>query len=184
MGAEFDALYISMVDTKTAGFYEGMKDLIESTPPDVKLGALTNAAVAYAEAVLSANGVRERFAVVHGADDVPKPKPAPDGILQCLDELRVRAHEAVYIGDSPSDGRAALSAGCASVAVTWGANSPQNLAGFFDTMVHSVESLGLALFPSTSSPTSPCRQVECARWCAIGEKHAFVAPLLVFPRTC
>ena len=32
MGAELDALYICMVDAKTAGFYEGIEDLIESSP--------------------------------------------------------------------------------------------------------------------------------------------------------
>ncbi len=69
------------------------------------------------EAVLHANDVRSRFCVVHGADDVPAAKPAPDGILQCLREMNVHPHEAVYIGDSPSDGRAAAAAGCASVAV-------------------------------------------------------------------
>ena len=79
---------------------------------DVKLGALTNAAVAYAETVLNPNGLRGRFAVVHGVDDVAKPKSAPDAIIQCLEEMRVDAREAVYIGGSPPDGRAALSAGC------------------------------------------------------------------------
>jgi phosphoglycolate phosphatase-like HAD superfamily hydrolase len=66
--------------------------------------------------VLHANDVRSRFCCVHGADDVPAAKPSPEGILQCLREMNVRPHEAVYIGDSPSDGRAALAAGCASVA--------------------------------------------------------------------
>ena len=141
LGAEFDQLYINLVDSKTAGFYSGMKALIQAIPADVQVGALTNAAVAYAEAVLQANGVRELFSAVHGADDVPKPKPAPDGILQCLSEMGVKPSEAVYIGDSPSDGRAALAAGCASVAVSWGANTPESLAGSFDTIVHSVSSL-------------------------------------------
>ena len=77
----------------------------------MKLGALTNAAVAYAETVLNPNGLRGRFAVVHGVVIVAKPKSAPDGIIQCLEEMRV-ARKAVYIGGSPPDGRAALSAGC------------------------------------------------------------------------
>ena len=84
LGQEFDDLYIGLVDPakQNAGFYPGIYDFINSIPADVKVGALTNAAVAYAEAVLQANGVRERFSVVHGADSVRKPKPAPDGLLQ------------------------------------------------------------------------------------------------------
>jgi len=154
LGAEFDALYIGMVDTATAGFFPGIHELLSRAPPDVKIGALTNAAVAYAEAVLHANGVRSRFCSVHGADDVPAAKPAPDGILQCLREMGVSPHEAVYIGDSPSDGRAALAAGCASVGVTWGANSPPALVGAFDTMVHSVASLSDVLFPESAAAAS------------------------------
>ena len=147
LGQEFDELYISLVDETTAGFYPGIKELIDGLPGDVKIGALTNAAVAYAEAVLKANGVRARFAAVHGADDVPRPKPAPDGLLQCLREMEVDPGDAVYIGDSPSDGQAALQAGCASVAVPWGANKPEALVGFFDTIVHSVPSLADVLTP-------------------------------------
>ena len=57
MGAELDALYICMVDAKTAGFYEGI-EFGRELALDVKLGALTNAAVAYAEAVLNSYGLR------------------------------------------------------------------------------------------------------------------------------
>ena len=111
LGREFDQLYIGLVDETTAGFYPGVHELVASIPPHVKIGALTNAACEYAEAVLRANGVRERFEVVHGADDVPAPKPKPDGLLLCCYELGVEPCDAVYIGDSPSDGRAAQSAG-------------------------------------------------------------------------
>jgi len=39
------------------------------------------------------------------------------------------------------------------VAVTWGANSPQALVGSFDTIVHSVSSLGEVLFPEATADT-------------------------------
>ena len=55
LGAEFDALYIGMVDAKTAGFYPGMHELIRRAPSDVKIGALTNAAVAYAVEILKSH---------------------------------------------------------------------------------------------------------------------------------
>ena len=37
--------------------------------------------------------------------------------------------------------------------MTWGANSPQALVGSFDTIVHSVSSLGEVLFPEATANT-------------------------------
>ncbi|KAJ1492120.1 HAD-like domain-containing protein [Baffinella frigidus] len=112
LGGKFDEMYIALVvDEQTAGFYPGIAQLIADVPPDVQLGALTNAAVAYAEAVLSANNVRQRFTVVHGADSVPRPKPYPDGLRVTLDEMGVSNTDAVYVGDAPSDAMAAARAG-------------------------------------------------------------------------
>jgi hypothetical protein len=42
LGAEFDALYIGMVDAKTAGFYPGMHELIRRVPSDVKIGKIVH----------------------------------------------------------------------------------------------------------------------------------------------
>lgn len=58
------------------------------------------------------------------ADDVVRPKPAPDGILLALDQLNVmeeRRPFAVYIGDTVHDMQAARDAGVIGIAVTWGA---------------------------------------------------------------
>lgn len=48
LGAEFDELYISLVDTKIAGLYPGIKELLDDLyykRKDILIGALTNAAV-------------------------------------------------------------------------------------------------------------------------------------------
>lgn len=50
------------------------------------------------------------FEVVVGILDVPRPKPAPDMLLHCLDRLDVGAHAAAYVGDSPGDRAAAEAA--------------------------------------------------------------------------
>lgn len=89
-----------------------MDKLLCSLPGHIKLGALTNACVAYAEEVLRVNdNVKERFQAIHGADSVPAPKPMPDGLLMCCKELGLEPSECVYIGDSPSDAVAAQAAG-------------------------------------------------------------------------
>ncbi|KAG8457058.1 hypothetical protein KFE25_004369 [Diacronema lutheri] len=130
LGGAFDALYISKA-------------------------VLTNAAVAYAEAVLAAHGLRELFAVVHGADSVRAPKPRPDGLAQCVRELRdaglLRAPAGscagVYIGDSPSDGEAARRAGLATLGVCWGSHPAASLAAcaHFDALCATEAELDAAL---------------------------------------
>lgn len=130
LGNEFDNLYVDLVSKETAGFYPGIMTIIEELPSDIKLGALTNACVAYAHAVLKSNcdsDTRARFVTVNGADNVPAPKPNPDGILKCCEEMGLDPMECVYIGDSPSDGKAAHNAGMASIGVLWGSNSKEKL---------------------------------------------------------
>lgn len=69
-------------------------------------------------------GIADYADVVITADDVARPKPAPDGLLKALNCLHV-PHElrpfAVYIGDTVHDIQAAQAAGIRPIAVTWGA---------------------------------------------------------------
>ena len=55
------------------------------------------------------------------------------------------AADCVYIGDSPSDGRAAAAAGMPSIGVTWGANGEEALRPHFDELAADVEELISAL---------------------------------------
>jgi pyrophosphatase PpaX len=60
------------------------------------------------------------FDVVITADDTERHKPAPDPILAAVARLDASPTEAVYVGDSPFDVRAAKAAGVYAVAVGWG----------------------------------------------------------------
>jgi len=123
---------VALVDTTTAAFYPGIAEILQRLPSNVQLGALTNACVAYAHAVLKVNSVGDeelyqRFGSVQGADSVPNPKPSPDGLLQVCAELKVTPSDCVYVGDSSSDGGAAHNAGMPSIGVLWGSNSEEKL---------------------------------------------------------
>lgn len=52
--------------------------------------------------------------------DVKEKKPHPEGLLLCLERLKIAAHEAVYVGDSPEDVAMARAAGVYSIAVPGG----------------------------------------------------------------
>jgi phosphoglycolate phosphatase-like HAD superfamily hydrolase len=151
LAAEFDELYVGLVTTETAGFFPGIRGVLEritSYPSTVtKVGCLTNACVAYAHAVLEANDDSELCLVqqclsVHGADTVPAAKPEPDGLYQVCDELGVAPSDAVYVGDSPSDALAAHAAGMPSIGVTWGSHSEESLKKApFDVFVSTPDEL-------------------------------------------
>jgi pyrophosphatase PpaX len=65
-------------------------------------------------------GLEANFEVVIGAEDTERHKPDPEPILEALRRLGVEARDAVYVGDSPFDVRAAKAAGVHAVAVAWG----------------------------------------------------------------
>ena len=162
LGSKFDDYYVQLVDKKTAGFYEGIGSMLiklhsgelasVSSDDDnsssgggsngVQLGALTNACVEYAHAVLKANcpvhssdvppspaekdSIYQRFSSIHGANSVPRPKPFGDGIKKCCDEMNLSPDQIIYIGDAPTDAKAAVDAGArAAIGVLWGSNDEE-----------------------------------------------------------
>lgn len=52
--------------------------------------------------------------------DVKEKKPHPEGLLLCMERLRVAPDEVVYVGDSPEDVAMARAAGVCSIAVPGG----------------------------------------------------------------
>jgi pyrophosphatase PpaX len=65
------------------------------------------------------------FDVVVGSDDTERHKPDPEPLVHALGLLGARPDDAVYVGDSPFDVRAAKAAGIHAVAVTWGGIHPR-----------------------------------------------------------
>lgn len=151
LGAEFDKEYIALVSTETVGFYAGLRPLLERLRDGgAVLGALTNAAVAYAEAVLLVNNARGAFESVHGADSVEHAKPFPEGCLRVASDLGLDPKDCVYIGDAPTDGAAARAAGYgAAIGCSYGSHAASKLeaSGHFDVIVPDIRGLEEALFP-------------------------------------
>ena len=150
LGARFDEHYVRLVDTRTAGFYAGVAELVRELH-DAKSGrqaVLSNACGAYARRVVDANDARAFFKTVRGADDASAPKPAPDGLLAIASENGWDAGTCVYVGDSPSDGAAARAAGMMSIGCAWGAHDETELRrapACFDVVVRTVAELREAL---------------------------------------
>ena len=49
--------------------------------------------IKYARRVTEANNLTDMFTVVHGANDVPAPKPSGEGLLMCCKEIGLEPHE-------------------------------------------------------------------------------------------
>ncbi|MDJ0380041.1 HAD family hydrolase [Streptomyces sp. G-G2] len=114
------------------GVAEGLAALRDG---GMRLAVATSKFHAPADALLTAAGLIEYFALVIGADEVSRPKPDPESGRVVLDRLGFRAADAVVVGDTTHDLLMARAAGMRSVAVTYGVHSAAELAGAEPTWV-------------------------------------------------
>jgi len=77
----------------------------------VPKAVITNSPKGLAQRALSLAKLDSYFDTVVGCDEVPRSKPAPDGILKACERLGVAPAETVMIGDSRFDEGAAKAAG-------------------------------------------------------------------------
>ena len=90
------------------------------------------------------------MAAVVTREEAPARKPSPSGIELALTQLRLAAHEAVYIGDNPIDIQAARDAGVTAYGITTGASRREDLVphapqAIFDSLSDLHAHLTLAL---------------------------------------
>ncbi|MGR6319256.1 HAD family hydrolase [Micromonospora soli] len=100
--------------------YPGVADMLAGVAARVPIALFTGASRRAAEILLDRAGLLGHFRVVLGGDQVPRPKPAPDGVELACRLLGVAPGRAAYVGDSPLDLRAARSSGAVAVAAGWG----------------------------------------------------------------
>ncbi|MDI3317706.1 MAG: HAD-IA family hydrolase [Bacillota bacterium] len=79
----------------------------------LRLAVLTNNAREPVRRVLEEAGLEPLFDAVAGREDVPAMKPRPDGLLALCKRLGAAPSEALFVGDSEVDERAARAAGVA-----------------------------------------------------------------------
>ena len=77
----------------------------------VRLGVCSNKPVDFARDLTRYLGVAPLLDVVLGPEDVARPKPAPDMLVEALRRLGVAAGEALYVGDMGVDVQTARGAG-------------------------------------------------------------------------
>ena len=95
-----------------------------------RVGVVTTKYRHRVEDALERDGLRAFVEVIVGADDVPRPKPAPDGLLRAASSLGIPAGDCVFVGDSEVDASAAQAVGMAFVAVLSGTTTEEEFSGY------------------------------------------------------
>jgi len=125
--AAYRARYHERVTPVTRAFPEVAETLADLHARGVHLAVATSKLTSIATDALSAAGLLPLFALVYGMDAVARPKPAPDLATKCLIELGVPGSRALVVGDAIHDVEMGRAAGCVTCAVTYGAQSRDDL---------------------------------------------------------
>lgn len=132
--ADFEAalpIFLELYSDNTArrsllypGVREGIAFLKAAGYP---LGCVTNKAAQFTEPLLRELGIRESFSLVVSGDTLPRRKPDPMPLLHAAQHFGVDPRDALMIGDSVSDVKAARAAGFGIICMSYGYNHGQDI---------------------------------------------------------
>jgi phosphoglycolate phosphatase len=118
----FMALYAENT-SKRSMLYPGVEEGLDYLKAQgYKLGCVTNKAEQFTVPLLKDLGVYDNFEIVISGDTLEKKKPDPMPLLHAADHFGVKPENALMIGDSVSDVKAARAAGFNIVCMTYGYN--------------------------------------------------------------
>lgn len=127
------------------GVREGLDFLRAAGYP---LGCVTNKAAQFTEPLLTHLGIRDRFTLVVSGDSLPRKKPDPMPLLHAADHFGAVPAEALMIGDSVSDVKAARAAGFGIICMSYGYNHGEDIrASNPDAVIDSMIELKGLLAP-------------------------------------
>ncbi len=119
-------LFIELYQANTSErstLYPGVREgLAFLTGAGYPLGCVTNKHAQFTEPLLRHFGIRNHFSLVISGDSLPEKKPHPLPLLHAAEHFGVAPSEALMIGDSISDVRAARAAGFPVVCLSYGYN--------------------------------------------------------------
>lgn len=123
----FNAIYAENTSARSQvypGVREGLDFLRGAGYP---LGCVTNKAAQFTRPLLRNMGLLDSFGIVVSGDTLPEKKPHPAPLLHAAAHFGVAPAEALMIGDSVSDVKAARAAGFRIVCTSYGYNHGQDI---------------------------------------------------------
>lgn len=130
----------------TSGLFEGFSETLAGfARQGVLWGVMTNKPAQYTNPLMAALGLDADACAVVSADEVPRAKPAPDGLLLACKRAGVEPERCWYVGDDKRDIDAGRAAGMKTVAAAWGYEGEHALAtwGADYTCAHPTDLLKL-----------------------------------------
>ncbi|WP_018948119.1 phosphoglycolate phosphatase [Thioalkalivibrio sp. ALMg11] len=119
-------VFMRIYQENTAGrspLYPGVREgLDQLKAAGYRLGCVTNKAERFTVPLLREKGLLDDFEIVVAGDALPQKKPDPAPLLHAAEKLGVDPSEALMVGDSKSDVKAARAAGFQIVCMTYGYN--------------------------------------------------------------
>ncbi len=113
--------HCSAISDYKTDFFDGMKGVLDYLDQnDIPWGIVTNRTTALAMPLLKHFALIDRMQCLVGADLVEHPKPHPDPLLHACRLLKTVPQQALYVGDSHTDVRAAHAAGMRSMVARYG----------------------------------------------------------------
>ena len=135
--ADFDRAYPIFLElyrdntSQRSRLYPGIREGLDWLKGNrYRLGCVTNKAAQFTEPLLRDLGVRDDFEIVISGDTLPRNKPDPLPLLHAAAHFGVAPAEALMIGDSVSDVKAARAAGFRIFCMTYGYNHGQDIRDF------------------------------------------------------
>ena len=135
--ADFDRAYPIFLElyrdntSQRSRLYPGIREGLDWLKGNrYRLGCVTNKAAQFTEPLLRDLGVRDDFEIVISGDTLPRNKPDPLPLLHAAAHFGVEPAEALMIGDSVSDVKAARAAGFRIFCMTYGYNHGQDIRDF------------------------------------------------------
>ena len=109
--------------SKRSQLYPGVKEGLDYLRgAGYKLGCITNKAETFTVPLLKDMGIYDYFEIVVSGDTLPVKKPDPAPLLHAARFFKLSADEALMVGDSISDVKAARNAGFQIACLTYGYN--------------------------------------------------------------
>lgn len=106
---------------RASRLFAGMDEALRAFEQNgIRWGVMTNKPAWLTKPLMQELNLHTRSSCDISADEVPKPKPAPDGILRACDLLKVSPADCVYVGDDKRDIDAGRAAGMRTIAADWG----------------------------------------------------------------
>jgi len=136
--------------SKRSMLYPGVREGVDYLKASgYQLGCVTNKAAQFTEPLLKDLGVYDEFGIVVSGDTLPQKKPDPAPLLHAAKHFGVEPKDALMLGDSVSDVKAARAAGFQIICMSYGYNHGQDIrTANPDAVIDSMAELPTLLGPA------------------------------------